>query len=94
MTSNPDGSRYAYVAPTGDSRYEIKVGTPSGSTVAAVNSAATNPLQPISEPQARQTVEQVIARAEQSPNSSIAGNARLASSLATLLLGTSDPAAG
>ncbi len=28
VTSNPDGSRYAYVAPTGDSRYEIKVGRP------------------------------------------------------------------
>jgi hypothetical protein len=94
VTSNPDGSRSAYVAPTGSSRYEVRVGTPSGSTVAAVNAAATNPLQPIGEPQARQVVEQVIARAEQSPNSTIAGNARLADALAALLLGASDPSAG
>jgi hypothetical protein len=94
VTSNPDGSRVAYVAPTGTSRYEIEVGTPTASTVAAVDSAASHPLQPIGEPEARQAVEQVIAQAEQSPNSTIAGNARLANSLATLLLGTSDPAAG
>jgi endoglycosylceramidase len=94
VTSNPDGSRDADVAPTGSSQYEIQVGTPSSSTAAAVSSAATHPLQPISEPQARQAVEQVIAQAEQSPDSTIAGNARLASTLATLLLGTSDPAAG
>jgi endoglycosylceramidase len=94
VTSNPDGSRDVYVAPTGSSRYGIQVGTPSNSTVAAVSSAATNPLKPITEPQARQAVEQVIAQAEQSPDSTIAGNARLANTLATLLLGTSDPAAG
>ena len=94
VTSNPDESRDAYVAPTGSSRYGIQVGTPSNSTVAAVSSAAANPLKPISEPQARQAVERVIAQAEQSPDSTIAGNARLASTLATLLLGSSDPVAG
>ena len=94
VTSNPDGSRDAYVAPTGSSQYQVKVGKPSSSMIAAVNTAASKPLQPISEPQARQTVEQFIAQAEKSPNSSIAGNAQLANTLATLLLGTSDPAAG
>lgn len=93
VTTNPDGSRYAYVAPTGGERYEITVGAPLDSTAAAVSSAAISPLQPISEPQARQVVEQFITQAEQSTNSTISGNAHLASSLATLLLGNSDPAA-
>ena len=34
VTSNPDGSRDAYVAPTGRSRYGIEVGMPSSSMVA------------------------------------------------------------
>ena len=87
-------SNIAYVAPTGASRYGIEVGQPSSSVVAAVNPAARHPLPSISEPQARQMVEQFIAQAEKSPNSTIAGNARLADTLAELLLGTTDPAAG
>ena len=82
------------MAPTGTSRYGIEVGKPSGSMVAAVNSAAVHPLPPISEPQARQMVEQFITRAKQSPDSTIAGNAGLVDTLAGLLLGTTDPAAG
>jgi endoglycosylceramidase len=93
VTTNPDGSRNAFVAPTGTGRYEITVGAPSDSTVAAVDAAAINPPQPITEPQARQAVEQFIATAGQSPNTSIASNAHLAGTLATLLLGNSDPAA-
>jgi endoglycosylceramidase len=93
VTTNPDGSRDAYVAPSGTSRYWVEVGKPSSSMVAAVNSAAVHPLPPISEPQARQMVEQFIAQAKESPNSTIAGNAGLVDTLAGLLLGTTDPAA-
>jgi hypothetical protein len=92
VTTNPDGSRYIYVAPTGSTQYEISVGTPSSSMVASVGAAAKNPPQPITEPEARQAVEQFITQAEQSPSNSIAGNAHLAGTLATLLLGNSDPA--
>ncbi len=94
VTSNPDGSRDAYVAPTGTSSYGIEVGTPSAMTVDAVDAAAAHPLQPISESAARQLAERTIAQAAQSSDPTIAGNAALAGTLANLLLGTSDPAAG
>jgi hypothetical protein len=58
--------------------------------IAAVDATAATPLPPITEPQARQMAEQVIAQAEKSSDPTIASNAALASSLATLLLGTSD----
>jgi len=59
-----------------------------------VDAAASNPLPPITEPQARQAAEQVITESEQSSDPTIRSNAALAGSLATLLLGTTDPAAG
>jgi endoglycosylceramidase len=93
VVDNPDGSRDAYVAPTGTGRYGVEVGVPAPSLVAAVDAAAASPPPPISEPVARQEAEQVIAQAEQSSDPAIAENASLASTLATLLLGTSDPAA-
>jgi len=94
VTTNPDGSRDAYVAPDGSSNYGVEVGHPTTLLIAAVDAAAAHPLPPISEPQARQLAEQVITQSEQSSNKNIASNAALASSLATLLLGTTDPAAG
>jgi endoglycosylceramidase len=93
VVTNPDGSRDAYVAPTGSAQYGVEVGSPTASMMAAVDASATSPLPPISEPQARQSAEQAITQAEASSNKTIAGNAALASSLASLLLGTSDPAA-
>jgi hypothetical protein len=93
VITNPDGSRDAYVAPDGTSMYGVEVGHPGTSQVAAVEAAASSPLPPITEPQARQLAEQVITQSEQSSNPTIAGNAAVASSLATLLLGTTDPAA-
>jgi endoglycosylceramidase len=94
VTGNPDGSRDAYVAPTGSSDYGVQVGSPGASVLAAVDAAAATPLPPISEAQARQEVEQVVAQAGRSAVPSIASNAALADTLASILLGTTDPAAG
>ena len=94
VVRNPDGSRTAYVAPTGGSRYGVEVGSPGASLVATVDAAAADPLPPIGEPQARQAAEQAIAAAARSSTPSIAAKAALATTLAGLLLGTSDPAAG
>ncbi|MGO8870088.1 MAG: cellulase family glycosylhydrolase [Acidimicrobiales bacterium] len=94
VVRTPDGSRIAYVAPTGTSNYGVTVGSPGTALIGAVSSEATNPLPAISEAQARQVAEQAIAEALASSNPTIAGNAGLAGTLGTLLLGTSDPAAG
>ena len=91
---NPDGSRIAYVAPTRSSGYGLTVGGPANALVESVNAEAAAPLPPIGEVQARQAAEATIAQAKASSDPTIASNAALAGTLASLLLGTSDPVAG
>jgi hypothetical protein len=94
VVRNPDGSRMAYVAPTGRAGYGVAVG-PAGRTMSkAVRAAGLSPLPPISESAARQVAEHALSQAEASSNASIASNAALAGTLGSLLLGTTDPAAG
>jgi len=97
---HPDGSRSAYVAPTGrragssaetGGGYEVMVGSPSRSLVAGVAAGALHPPEPITEPQARQILDQFLAGALKSTNASIRSNAELANALAGLLLGSTDP---
>ena len=65
---------------------------PDGTSVASVTlRLADHPLAPISEPQARAIALQALAVAEASSNPQIKRNAALAGTLATLLLGSSDP---
>jgi hypothetical protein len=90
---NPDGSRIAYVAPTGRLGYGVTVGSPGTALIGAVRTAAVAPLPPISEQQAREVAEQAIFQAQTSSSPMIASNAALAGTLGTLLLGPSDPAA-
>ncbi len=92
VVQNPDGSRLAYVAPTGGSEYGVTVGGPDATLQRAVAAAAVAPPQPISEPQARQVTEGALSQAADSSNPAIKGNAALAADLAGMLLGTSDPA--
>ncbi len=92
VVQNPDGSRLAYVAPGGHGGYGITVGGPDATLEQAVAAAATTPLAPISEPQARQVTEKALSEAASSSNPTIKGNAALAAALADTLLGTSDPA--
>jgi endoglycosylceramidase len=94
VVHNPDGSRTAYVAPTGRAAYGVVVGEAAPALINAVRAAAASPLPPISEPQARQVAEQALTQAEASTTPSIASNAALAGTLGALLLGATDPAAG
>jgi endoglycosylceramidase len=94
VVRNDDGSRLAYVAPTGRSGYGITVGAPGAALANEVRTAAASPLPPITEPQARQVAEDALARAKASTDPSIASNAALAGTLGALLLGPTDPAAG
>jgi endoglycosylceramidase len=91
----PDGSRLAFVAPSGGGggggAYTVSVGAPSSALQAVVEGAAANPLQPISEPAARQVVEAAIAAAPNSTYASVRSNAAEVSLLGSLLLGSSDP---
>ncbi len=96
----PDGSRTAYVAPTaptGSSRrpragtYSVSVGTVTPGLRRRVADAAAHPPPPISEPVARRAAEKLLAVAGTSPDATIRSNAGLASTLAALLLGPSDP---
>ena len=90
---NRDGSRIAYVAPTGRLGYGVTVGSPGTALIGTVRTAAVAPVPPISEQQAREVADQAISQAQTSSNPMIARNAALASTLGTLLLGPSDPAA-
>jgi endoglycosylceramidase len=92
-TRAPDGSRLAFVAPSGgpNGAYSVSVGTPSSSMKSTVEAAAANPLPPISEPNARQVVAATIAAAPNSPNAKVRSNASEVSLLESLLLGSSDP---
>jgi hypothetical protein len=92
-TRAPDGSRLAFVAPSGgpSGAYSIAVGTPSSSMKSTVEGAAISPLPPISEPDARQVVAATIAAAPSSPNAKVRSNASEVSLLESLLLGTTDP---
>jgi hypothetical protein len=92
-TRAPDGSRVAFVAPSGGANgaYTISVGNPSASLKSTVQAAAANPLPPISEPAARQVVAATIAAAPSSSNAKVRSNASEVSLLESLLLGTTDP---
>jgi hypothetical protein len=92
-TRAPDGSRVAFVAPSGGANgaYTISVGNPSASMKSSVEAAAANPLPPISEPAARQVVAATIAAAPSSSNPKVRSNASEVSLLESLLLGTTDP---
>ncbi len=92
VVQNPDGSRLAYVAPTGGSEYGVTVGGPDPALQRAVADAAVAPPQPISEPEARQAAEQALSQAAGSSDPNVKSNAALAADLAGMLLGTSDPA--
>jgi len=110
VTTAPDGSRTAWVEPTGADpsgmgatdasavgRYTVTVGTPGPATISLlsqVEASAADPLPPISEVQARQTAEAALAQAAQSQDPSIRAKAALADELASLLLGPTDPTAG
>jgi hypothetical protein len=93
VVRNPDGSRMAYVAPTGHSGYGVTVGTAGPTMLKAVRAAGSSPLPPISEVAARQAAELALTQAEASTTKSIASNATLAGTLGSLLLGSTDPTA-
>jgi endoglycosylceramidase len=89
----PDGSRLAFVAPSGGANgaYTVGVGKPSATLRATVAAAAAHPLPPISEPAARQVVAATIAAAPSSSNAKVRSNAAEVALLESLLLGDSDP---
>ncbi len=107
VVAEPDGSRDAYIAPSGSAlatgtagtagfmstahSYEVTVGQPPAPLVATVASEASSPLQPIAEPQARQAAESALQTALASTNPKIHSNAVLANLLAGILLGSNDP---
>ena len=97
LVTEPDGSRLAYVAPEGGDAgsaagaYSVTVGVPGAALVAQVATDAAGPPAPISEPVARETTEEALAAAAASPDAHVRANAGLASTLAGLLLGPSDP---
>jgi hypothetical protein len=100
----PDGSRLAFVNPTGQGkchaacrpsgstgRYVVTVGSDGTSVADAIQPFAAHPMPPISETQARTLAEQALTNAEASSNPKIKSNAQLVGALSALLLGTSDP---
>ena len=93
VVSRPDGSRLAYVRTTagGGAAYGVTVGAASPRLRALVVGEAAHPLAPISEPTARAAALDALATAAQSPNKSVAANARLVQGLAGVVLGSSDP---
>jgi endoglycosylceramidase len=105
VVKEPDGTRLAYASfatsvpmstatttgLTAAHEYRITVGTPSAASAAAVEAAATQPLQPIIEPTARAVAEQALQNALSSPTPQIKGTASLANALAGILLGPTDP---
>ena len=90
---DPDGSRLVYVRTTagGGAAYGVTVGAASPRLRAAVAGEAAHPLAPISEPTARAAALGALATEAQSPNKSVAANARLVQGLAGVVLGSSDP---
>jgi len=106
VVARPDGSRMAYVAPTGTtfgspstaststSTYTVTVGSPDASVLATAAAEAVTPLAPISEPVARAQLASALATFTHSSDPSVRSNAVLASSLLGSLFGTGpDPAA-
>jgi len=106
VVARPDGSRMAYVAPTGTtfgspstaststSTYTVTVGSPDASVLATAAAEAVTPLAPISEPLARAQLATALATFTHSSDPSVRSNAVLASSLLGSLFGTGpDPAA-
>ncbi len=91
IVAAPDGSRTAYVAPTGGGAYWVTVGTISATQLQAAKQAGAAPPAPISEVSARQTAEAALTAAENSSNATYRSNAQLVSGLANLLLGPTDP---
>jgi endoglycosylceramidase len=95
VVTRPDGSRMAYVttkSPGAAARYGVTVGVPPDSLRARVLREAVNPLPPIAEPAARAMAESALTVEAQSPNPSIRSTAQLIEGLATIVLGTYDPA--
>jgi hypothetical protein len=91
----PDGSRLAWVAPTGDGRYTVTVGSPPPSVAATAAAEAAAPLPRIGEPEARAQLESALATFEQSGDPSVKADAALAGGLLGTLFGTGpDPNTG
>jgi hypothetical protein len=88
VISRPDGSRLAYVAPTGAGRYMVTVGSPSPTVTATVAQRSTVALAPITEPQARALLESSLRQFEASGDAKVRANAALAPVLLAELLGS------
>ena len=103
VVTRPDGSRVAYVAPTGSptgaatgsastdgssARYQITVGSPPGSVTAAATGQAAAPLQPIAEPEARAQLESALATLATSGSAAERGKVAEASALLGTLFGS------
>jgi hypothetical protein len=95
VVSRPDGSRLAYVAPTGRGRYTVRVGPPDPTVQSAAVQRASSPLAPITEPQARAQLQAGLAQIAMSNNPKIRSAAGEAPALLGALFGTGpDPNAG
>ena len=96
VLQQPDGSRLAYVAPTGGHAgapqdYEVTVGNPPAAVNQAVKTEAAMPPVPISEPVARAAAEQFLIDAASSTDAGIRAKDAQAQPIANLLLGMTDP---
>ncbi len=93
VQARPDGSRLAYIRTTaaGSVTYGVTVGSAPLSLTARVASEASNPLPPISEPEARAMAEAALEAEAHSPNATIRSTAQLVQGLAGLVLGATDP---
>ena len=95
VAAMPGGGRLAYVAPNGQGEYKVS----SGSSLAAqslsgqVDKAASSPIQPISEIQARQIFDNWVQGLSTSSDAKERSGATLITTLSGLILGTqsSDP---
>jgi endoglycosylceramidase len=95
VVARPDGSRLAYVAPTGRGRYTVRVGMPDPTVRATAAQRADSPLASIGEPQARAALQAGLAQIGTSSNPKIRGAAAEAPALLGSLLGTGpDPNGG
>ncbi len=98
VVAEPDGGRFAYVAPLAASggasepwTYVVTVGDVPAATMTSVMSRARHPLPPISEPAARGVAEAALSQALASTDPTVHQNASLVQLLSIVLLGPSDP---